>query len=200
MKQILIVDDDHATSAGMADVIEEWGYEAQVKDNVKSGWAAVSKLVPDVAIVDLKLPDGSGLDLLHRIKETYPDVSVIILTGHATVDSAVRALKVGAEDYVTKPVDLSRLRVILKTIEDKQLMKQEILELRRQLQKMGALGHLVGKSRAMQKLFEEIEMVANTDANVFIVGESGSGKEQALCRIQLRSHFSHPHRVRDIRT
>ncbi|HXI11449.1 MAG TPA: sigma-54 dependent transcriptional regulator [Thermoanaerobaculia bacterium] len=177
MKQILIVDDDHATSAGMADVIEEWGYEAQVKENVKSGWAAVSKLVPDVAIVDLKLPDGSGLDLLHRIKETYPDVSVIILTGHATVDSAVRALKVGAEDYVTKPVDLSRLRVILKTIEDKQLMKQEILELRRQLQKMGALGHLVGKSRAMQKLFEEIEMVANTDANVFIVGESGSGKE-----------------------
>ena len=177
MKRILIVDDDHATSAGMGDVVEDWGYEAEIADTVKAGWNAVSKLVPDVAIVDLKLPDGSGLDLLHRIKETYPDISVIILTGHATVDSAVKALKVGAEDYVTKPVDLPRLQVILKTIEDKQAMKQEILELRRQLQKMGALGHLVGKSRAMQKLFEEIEMVANTDANVFIVGESGSGKE-----------------------
>ena len=122
-------------------------------------------------------PTAPGLDLLHRIKETYPDVSVIILTGHATVDSAVKALKVGAEDYVTKPVDLPRLQVILKTVEDKQMMKQEILELRRQLQKMGALGHLVGKSPRMQSLFEEIEMVANTDANVFIVGESGSGKE-----------------------
>ncbi|HUP45484.1 MAG TPA: sigma-54 dependent transcriptional regulator [Thermoanaerobaculia bacterium] len=177
MKRVLIVDDDRATSAGMADVAEEWGYEPEVAGTVKAGWAAVSRLVPDVAIVDLKLPDGSGLDLLHRIKETYPDVSVVILTGHATVDSAVKALKVGAEDYVTKPVDLPRLQVILKTVEDKQLMKQEILELRRQLQKMGALGHLVGKSRAMQKLFEEIEMVANTDANVFIVGESGSGKE-----------------------
>jgi len=177
MKRILIVDDDHATSAGMGDVVEEWGYEAEIADTLKAGWNSVSRLVPDVAIVDLKLPDGSGLDLLHRIKETYPDISVIILTGHATVDSAVKALKVGAEDYVTKPVDLPRLQVILKTIEDKQLMKQEILELRRQLQKMGALGHLVGKSRAMQKLFEEIEMVANTDANVFIVGESGSGKE-----------------------
>src|SRR5687768_14584663 len=177
MKRVLIVDDDRATSAGMADVVEEWGYEPEVAGTVKAGWAAVSKLVPDVAIVDLKLPDGSGLDLLHRIKETYPDVSVVILTGHATVDSAVKALKVGAEDYVTKPVDLPRLQVILKTVEDKQLMKQEILELRRQLQKMGALGHLVGKSRAMQKLFEEIEMVANTDANVFIFGESGSGKE-----------------------
>jgi two-component system response regulator AtoC len=177
MKRVLIVDDDRATSAGMADVVEEWGYEPELADTVKAGWAAISKLVPDVAIVDLKLPDGSGLDLLHRIKENYPDVSVIILTGHATVDSAVKALKVGAEDYVTKPVDLPRLQVILKTIEDKQMMKQEILELRRQLQKMGALGHLVGKSPAMQKLFEEIEMVANTDANVFIVGESGSGKE-----------------------
>src|SRR5213593_3271141 len=169
MKRVLVVDDDRATSAGMAEV--------EVADTVKAGWASVSKLVPDVAIVDLKLPDGSGLDLLHRIKENYPDVSVVILTGHATVDSAVKALKVGAEDYVTKPVDLPRLLVILKSVEDKQMMKQEILELRRQLQKMGALGHLVGKSPRMQKLFEEIEMVANTDANVFIVGESGSGKE-----------------------
>src|ERR1043166_2119872 len=177
MKRILIVDDDRATSAGMADVVEEWGYEPELADTVKAGWSSISKLVPDVAIVDLKLPDGSGLDLLHRIKENYPDISVIILTGHATVDSAVKALKVGAEDYVTKPVDLPRLQVILKTVEDKQLMKQEILELRRQLQKMGALGHLVGKSRAMQRLFEEVEMVANTDAGIFIVGESGSGKE-----------------------
>jgi two-component system response regulator AtoC len=177
MNKVLIVDDDRATSAGMADVIEEWGYEAEVADTMKAGWASVSKLVPDVAIVDLKLPDGSGLDLLHKLKETYPDVSVIILTGHATVDSAVKALKVGAEDYVTKPVDLPRLQVILTTLQDKQEMKKEILELRRQLQKMGALGHLVGKSPAMQRLFEEIEMVANTDANVFIVGESGSGKE-----------------------
>jgi two-component system, NtrC family, response regulator AtoC len=177
MKRVLIVDDDRATSAGMADVVEEWGYEPEVADTLKAGWNAINRLVPDVAIVDLKLPDGSGLDLLHRVKETYPDVSVVILTGHATVDSAVKALKVGAEDYVTKPVDLPRLQVILKTVEDKQMMKQEILELRRQLQKMGALGHLVGKSPRMQRLFEEIEMVANTDANVFIVGESGSGKE-----------------------
>jgi DNA-binding NtrC family response regulator len=171
------VDDDRATSAGMADVMEEWGYEPEVADTLKAGWSSINKMLPDVAIVDLKLPDGSGLDLLHRIKETFPDVSVIILTGHATVDSAVKALKVGAEDYVTKPVDLPRLQVILKTVEDKQMMKQEIIELRRQLQKMGALGHLVGKSPRMQRLFEELEMVANTDANVFIVGESGSGKE-----------------------
>jgi DNA-binding NtrC family response regulator len=177
MKRVLIVDDDRATSAGMADVVEEWGYEPEVADTVKAGWNAINKLIPDVAIVDLKLPDGSGLDLLHRIKENFPDVSVVILTGHATVDSAVKALKVGAEDYVTKPVDLPRLQVILKSVEDKQMMKQEIIELRRQLQKMGALGHLVGKSPRMQRLFEELEMVANTDANVFIVGESGSGKE-----------------------
>ncbi|HUP64213.1 MAG TPA: sigma-54 dependent transcriptional regulator [Thermoanaerobaculia bacterium] len=177
MTKILIVDDDQATSAGMADVMEEWGYETESAVTIKDAWAAASRQVPDVAIVDLKLPDGSGLDLLKRFKDTYPDVSVIILTGHATVDSAVKSLKVGAEDYVTKPVDLPRLEVVLKSVEDRHMMKQEILELRRQLQKMGALGHMVGKSRAMQKLFEEIEMVANTDANVMIVGESGAGKE-----------------------
>src|SRR5438045_8721348 len=99
MKRVLIVDDDRATSAGMADVVEEWGYEAEVADTVKAGWNSISKLVPDVAIVDLKLPDGSGLDLLHRVKETYPDVSVIILTGHATVYSAVKAPRASAADY-----------------------------------------------------------------------------------------------------
>src|SRR5256885_816922 len=177
MKRVLIVDDDRATSAGMADVVGEWGYEPEIADTVKGGWAVISKLVPDVSIVDLKLPDGSGLDLLHRIKETYPDVSVVILTGHATVTSAVRAVKAGPEASSTKPADLTRLNVILKSVENKPMMNQEILELRRQLQKMGALGHLVGKSPRMQRLFEEIEMVANTDANVFIVGESGSGKE-----------------------
>ena len=86
------------------------GIRIRRAESVKAAWSAATKLVPDVAIVDLRLPDGSGLDLLNRFKETYPDVSVIILTGHATVDSAVKALKVGAEDYVTKPVDLSRSR------------------------------------------------------------------------------------------
>src|SRR3954465_16044095 len=104
MKKVLIVDDDRATSAGMADVVEEWGYEAEVADTVRAGWNSVSKMVPDVAIVDLQLPDGSGLDLLHPIQENYPAVSVVILAGHATVGSAGKALKVGAEAYVTKPV------------------------------------------------------------------------------------------------
>src|SRR5437588_377337 len=155
MKKVLIVDDDRATSAGMADVVEEWGYDAEVADTVKAGWNSVSKMVPDVAIVDLKLPDGSGLDLLHRIKQTYPDVSVVILTGHATVDSAVKALKVGAEDYVTKPVDLPRLQVILKSVEDKQMMKQEILELRRQLRRDLADAHRVGNLRTREGRLHE---------------------------------------------
>jgi two-component system, NtrC family, response regulator AtoC len=177
MAKILIIDDDRATSAGMADVVEEWGYEAELADDVASAWKSIQKLLPDVALVDLKLPDGSGLDLLRRIKNDYQDLPVIILTGHASVDSAVDALKEGAEDYLTKPVDLSRLEVMLRNLQDKQELRQEVLELRRQLQKMGALGHLVGKSVPMQQLFQEIEMVSNTDANVFIVGESGSGKE-----------------------
>src|ERR1044072_8430644 len=131
MNRVLIVDDDRATSAGMADVMEEWGYEPEVADTLKAGWTAINKMLPDVAIVDLKLPDGSGLDLLHRIKESFPDVSVVILTGHATVDSAVKALKGGAEDYVTKPDDLPRLQGILKTAPNKQEMTKENIPLYR---------------------------------------------------------------------
>ena len=177
MKRVLIVDDDRATTAGMADVVEEWGYEAEVAYDVKGARKAIDNLVPDVALLDLVLPDGDGLDLLKDVQSRYPDLPMIILTGHASVDSAVDALKEGAEDYLTKPVDLKRLEVMLRNITDRQDLKQEVLELRRQLQKLGTLGHLVGKSPAMQRLYEEIEMVADTDANVFIVGESGSGKE-----------------------
>ncbi|MBW3563917.1 MAG: sigma-54 dependent transcriptional regulator [Acidobacteria bacterium] len=177
MKRVLIVDDDRATTAGMADVVEEWGYEAEVAYDVNTARKAIDHLVPDVVLLDLVLPDGDGLDLLRDVQSRYPDLPMIILTGHASVDTAVDALKEGAEDYLTKPVDLQRLEVMLRGITDRQDLKQEVLELRRQLQKMGTLGHLVGRSSAMQRLFEEIEMVADTDANVFIVGESGSGKE-----------------------
>src|SRR5439155_18720814 len=119
MKRVLIVDDDRATSAGMADVVEEWGYEPEVADTVKAGWNAVSKLVPDVAIVDLKLPDGSGLDLLHRIKESYPDVSVVNLSVQAKHHTPDKAPTVCAAYCVATLLDLLRVEVILKTVDVK---------------------------------------------------------------------------------
>src|SRR5438309_11900211 len=103
MKKVLIVDDDRATSAGMADVIEEWGYEAEVADTLKAGWASVSKMVPDVAIVDLKLPDGSGLDLLHKIKETIPAFPLLSLPGTPTSNPASRGRRSAAKNTATRP-------------------------------------------------------------------------------------------------
>lgn len=177
MRDILIVDDDLATSAGLADVVESWGFEPQTAATLEAARAAIANRVPDLVILDLQLPDGSGIDLLSEVKSDLPDLPVVMLTGHATVDTAVRALKKGAEDFATKPVDLVRLKVTLETVREKSDLRREVLELRRELQKLGTMGRLVGKSTAMLSLYREIELVARTDASVLIVGESGTGKE-----------------------
>ncbi len=177
MKDVLIVDDDVASAAGLADVVESWGYAPRTAHSVSEATAEIERCLPDLVILDLQLPDGSGIDLLEQLRNDVPDLPVVMLTGHATVDTAVEALKIGAEDFATKPVDLVRLKVTFETIREKGELRREVLELRRELQKLGTMGKLVGKSPPMQGLFSEIELVARTDASVLIVGESGTGKE-----------------------
>jgi two-component system, NtrC family, response regulator AtoC len=177
MKDLLIVDDDLATSAGLADVVESWGYTPAMAGSLASARMEIGKRVPDLVILDLQLPDGSGIELLEELKSDVPDLPVVMLTGHATIDTAVEALKKGAEDFATKPVDLVRLKVTIETVGEKADLRREVLELRRELQKLGAMGKLVGKSAAMQEIYREIELVARTDASVLVVGESGTGKE-----------------------
>jgi DNA-binding NtrC family response regulator len=177
MRDVLIVDDDLATSAGLADVVESWGYAPRTAETIAGARAALESCAPDLVILDLQLPDGSGIDLLAELKNDLPGLPVVMLTGHATIDTAVDALKLGAEDFATKPVDLVRLKVTLETVEEKADLRREVLELRRELQKLGAMGKLVGRSEPMQELYRELELVARTDASVLIVGESGTGKE-----------------------
>lgn len=177
MNDVLVVDDDVATCAGMADVLESWGFEPRTAGSLSAARSEIEDRLPDLVILDLQLPDGSGIELLEELRRDVADLPVVMLTGHATVDTAVEALKKGAEDFATKPVDLVRLKVSIETIREKSSLRQEILELRRELQKLGSMGRLVGKSSIMQDLFDEIELVARTDASVLIVGESGTGKE-----------------------
>jgi len=177
MKDILIVDDDVATAAGLADVVETWGLEPRVTHTLSDARSELSSRMPDLVILDLQLPDGSGITLLEEIKKDINDLPVVMLTGHATIDTAVDALKKGAEDFATKPVDLVRLKVTIETVREKADLRREVLELRRELQKLGTMGRLVGRAESMQELYREIELVARTDASVLIVGESGTGKE-----------------------
>jgi two-component system, NtrC family, response regulator AtoC len=174
---IIIIDDDMLTRVSTADLIKSWGYEVETAASFNEGLKLLNEAVPDVAIIDLRLPDGDGMELLSLLREQHPQVDAIILTGHASIDSAIEAIKKGAENYLEKPSDPNRLFVTLQKIAEKKEMRSEIVTLRRQLQKMGAFGALIGKAKAMQKLYDLIERVAGSDVPVFITGESGVGKE-----------------------
>ena len=176
-QKIIIIDDDMLTRVSTADLIKSWGYEVETAASFNEGLKLINEAVPDIAIIDLRLPDGDGMELLSLIREQHPQVDAVILTGHASIDSAIDAIKKGAENYLEKPSDPNRLLVTLKKIAEKKDMRSEIVTLRRQLQKMGAFGALIGKAKSMQKLYTLIERVSTSDVPVFITGESGSGKE-----------------------
>src|SRR6185503_3102410 len=127
---------------------------------------------------DLQLPDGKGVELVADL-ETRDSTEVVLITGHASVESAVQALRLGASDYMVKPVDVERLRSILRRVPRTGELRAEIGELREELRKLGRYGHLLGSSTPMQKLYDQLGRVAPTSATVLLIGESGTGKELA---------------------
>ena len=175
--RILLVDDDADSLSGLALLLEGWGYQVE---QAQDGEEAVSKALarrPDLVIADLVMTGMDGLMLASTIQEECPGLSVIILTGHATVDSAVAAMKQGIYDYLTKPVDTRRLRLLIEKAIEKTEIVREVTLLRRQLKEARGLGRLLGTSRTMQEIYRLTEMAAPTDAAVLISGESGTGKE-----------------------
>jgi DNA-binding NtrC family response regulator len=132
---------------------------------------------PDVVVLDLRLPI-SRVGLSQKRSQNAPMTEVIILTAEASIEGAVNAIKEGAYDYLTKPLDSHRLRIVLEKALERGKIYQEIKRLRQKLKKMGTFGGLVGNSRPMQEVFKQIEQVAPTDATVMVTGESGTGKER----------------------
>ena len=176
MAKVLIVDDESSLRTALGELVKLWGYESVLAENLADAWEIVSKDTPDIVLTDVFLPDGTGIDLLTRVNEQNIEVPVVILTGHGSIEDAVSAIHNGAENYLTKPVEPQRLKLILDKAEEKRDMQAEVRSLRKQLKKAGTLGQLRGRSPAMQELYALIESVARTEASVFITGESGTGK------------------------
>jgi DNA-binding NtrC family response regulator len=174
---ILIVDDEKNIREGLSKALQLAGYATRLAD---SGGAAVRELeqaTVDLVVTDLKMPGLPGEQLLKRVVSSYPTVPVIILTGHGTIKSAVEAMQAGAYDFLTKPVSLDRLELLVKRALSRRQLVLENLALQRELQRRSSSSQVVAASHAMKKVFEVVEQVAPTRASVLITGESGVGKE-----------------------
>ena len=178
MPHVLIVDDEPNTRAALAEIVSAEGFTTAVAGDLREARIQIVRQSPDVVLTDLKLPDGSGMDLFKELDPSIP-VEVILITGHASVESAVDALRLGAADYLIKPINMQRLKAILDRIPRAGDLKAEIGSLRGELRRFGRFGRMLGSSAAMQDLYDQIGKVAPTEATVLLIGESGTGKELA---------------------
>jgi two-component system response regulator AtoC len=176
MPHALVLEDDPNFQSALAELVEREGFSTSVASTLEEARALVIKRPPDVALVDLQLPDGNGMDLF-RDGERPASTEVVLITGHASVDTAVDALRMGASDYLTKPLDVARLKAVLANVARVRELKEEVGTLRAALRKLGHFGPLIGTSPAMQKVYDLITRVAPTDATVLLTGDSGTGKD-----------------------
>jgi DNA-binding NtrC family response regulator len=176
-ERVLIVEDDAAARVGMEQLIKSWGFSVEAAGDGDEALEKVSVFRPGIVLTDLVMPRMSGLELLRALKEQGEHTTTVILTAQGTVETAVQAIKEGAYDYLTKPVDLQRLRILLAKIVERHETLREVQVLRRQLREQGAFGAMIGNSAEMRKIYHIIEQAAPTDASVLISGESGTGKE-----------------------
>jgi two-component system response regulator AtoC len=186
--RILIVDDEETLCYFLKASLEEKGYQASTAYTAAEGLDVMTRRQIDLVLLDLRLPDGDGLDVLDQIRRVDSNLPVIVLTGHAGIESAVRAMKLGAYDYLEKPINLEELSITAAKALESRAMRQEIRRLRHQQD--GDHQFIVGDNKEMQDILRLIERLAPTKATVLIQGESGTGKEvvaQAIHRLSPRA-------------
>ncbi len=174
---ILVVDDEVAIRESLKDWLLEDGYEVGLADSGENAVAMAKEKAWDVVLLDLKMPGMDGLATLKHLIKINPETEILMMTAYATVDTAIKAMKEGAFDYLVKPFDPDEIEILIKKIVAHRELVLENLLLRRQLAKKNEFDEIIGKSAVMQKIFELISLVAPTDSSVLITGESGTGKE-----------------------
>src|SRR3954468_3980634 len=176
-EKVLIVEDEESERAGLAELVQSWGYRVET---AKDGLDALDKVTtwqPAMVVTDIGMPRMDGMELLERLADETQPIAVILLTAQGTIGKAVDAMKIGAYDFLTKPVDLEHLKHLLGNAAKQRGTERELEVTRKKLRDVGLLGSLVGSSKKMQEIFSLIEMVAPSSASVLITGESGTGKE-----------------------
>jgi two-component system, NtrC family, response regulator HydG len=185
--KLLIVDDELSVRDSLAKWFREEGYEVGTAESASEALTRMAEKHWDLALLDIKMRGTDGIELQRRLHDLDPGLIVIMMTGYASVETAVAALKNGAYDYVSKPLDPDEIAHLVKNALAHHRAEQENVRLRETVAEVTSPGDLVGRSAAMHKVFEAIETVAPTDANVLITGESGTGKELVVRAIHAAS-------------
>ena len=178
--KVLIVEDEPHALMGLAELISGWGYRTETARDGIEGWEKALAWEPAIVVTDLKMPRLDGLGLLTKLAEEgsgFNNVAVVLLTAQGSIQVAVDAMKLGAYDFLQKPVDAARLRTILANATKQRETTIELEVARRRLRETGVLGSMVGSSKAMREIFSLIEQIAPSNVSVLITGESGTGKE-----------------------
>ncbi len=187
---ILIVDDEEDIRSVIHERFEERNDAPMVAGNATEALALARERYFDIAILDVRLPGISGLELWKQLKELQPGLEVLFITGHGSIDTALEAMKLGAYDYLTKPLELAELELLVrKAFEKRSLQKQTIL-LREELARRGVRANLVGTSRCLEQVLQSVHRVARTESPVLIQGETGTGKELVAQEVHAASNRS----------
>jgi two-component system response regulator AtoC len=185
--RILVVDDEQNIRAALGKILEKAGYHITIAESGDAALGHLHDAAFDLVITDLKMVGATGMDVLRAAKQCQPDAEVILLTAYGTIESAVDAMKVGAYDYLAKPVDPERLvHLAAKALEHKAL-REEVRQLRERAAVKTAFEHIVGRSLLMRDIYEQVRQVSSSQATVVITGESGTGKELVARAIHNRS-------------
>ncbi|MEK6301885.1 MAG: sigma-54 dependent transcriptional regulator [Acidobacteriota bacterium] len=177
-ERILIVDDEEMTRWTLTEALRAWGYTSVDAGSVAGGLAAFNSEHPDAVLLDVNLPDGSGLDMLSEIKRHQPDAVVIIMTGNVTVADTIAALRGGAYDFVSKPINLEELQVTIRNGIEARLLRKEVRSFRRERAREFNLDQIIGQSPGMVAMFKLARKVAESEvSSVLLQGESGTGKD-----------------------
>ncbi len=179
MEKILIIDDEKSILDLLSVVFKKEGYRVRATLSAKKALELLNKEEFGLILTDIKLPEMSGFEILKRVRESKPDIAVVMITAYGNVKQAVEALKAGAFDYVVKPFDVDELKIIVaKALEKKRLQEENIL-LRKELKGKNSFETVIGKSKKIKQIYSMIEKIAGTDSTILVTGESGTGKELA---------------------
>ncbi|MCL6101129.1 MAG: sigma-54 dependent transcriptional regulator [Bacteroidetes bacterium] len=180
MLKILVIDDEKSIRNTLKDILGFEGYQVEMAENGIIGLELVKSTDFDIILCDIKMPEMDGLEVLEQIMQIKPESTVVMISGHGTIDTAVEAIKKGAFDFIEKPLDLNRLLITLRNASDKTALVKETIILK---QKVGKKFEIIGESASIKKMLEICDRVAPTEARVLITGANGTGKELVARRL-----------------